>query len=64
MKRSLVEILVCPVCKGHLELTVAEEAQEIIRGILSCPKCNVDYPVSDGIPSLLPPEKTAEVRPG
>ncbi len=56
MKRSLVEILACPVCKGELELKVeAEEGGEIITGTLRCPKCEVNYPVMDGIPNLLPP---------
>jgi uncharacterized protein YbaR (Trm112 family) len=58
MKRSLVEILACPVCKGELELKVAEEGEgEVIKGTLRCGKCNHDYPIEEGIPNLLPPEK-------
>jgi uncharacterized protein YbaR (Trm112 family) len=58
MKRSLVDILVCPVCKGELELKVEEEGKgEVIKGSLRCGKCNVDYPIEDGIPNLLPQEK-------
>lgn len=58
MKRSLMEIIVCPVCKEKLELTVtAEEAEEIITGSLRCGKCEVDYPIEESIPNLLPPEK-------
>ena len=57
MKRSLMEIIVCPVCKGELKLTVtAEEGEEIITGSLNCGKCNVDYPIEESIPNLLPPE--------
>jgi uncharacterized protein YbaR (Trm112 family) len=57
MKRELMEILVCPVCKGKLELSVKEEnKQEIITGSLHCPKCDINYPIEDGIPNLLPPE--------
>lgn len=57
MKRALTDILVCPVCKGELVLTVtAEEGEEIISGSLHCAKCGVDYPIEDGIPNLLPPE--------
>jgi len=57
MKRELTDILVCPVCKGKLELSVKEENnREIITGSLYCPKCNVNYPIEDGIPNLLPPE--------
>ena len=57
MKRSLMDIIVCPVCKGELELTVeAEEGEEIVTGRLRCGKCSVDYPIEDSIPNLLPPE--------
>ena len=52
-----MEILVCPVCKGTLELTVDEEDdKEIITGKLHCAKCNEDYPITDTIPNLLPPD--------
>jgi uncharacterized protein YbaR (Trm112 family) len=55
MKRSLVDILVCPVCKGKLELQVEEEEKgEVIKGSLRCGKCDVIYPIKDGIPNLLP----------
>jgi len=55
MKRSLLPILCCPVCKGDLVLAVTEEdATEIIGGTLSCPACGVIYPIEDGIPDLLP----------
>ncbi len=58
MKRELMNILACPVCKGKLELTVEEKnEQEIISGSLHCPKCNVRYPIVDTIPNLLPPEQ-------
>lgn len=57
MKRELMEILACPVCKGELELNVEEEKEsEIISGSLYCPKCAVHYPIKDAIPNLLPPE--------
>jgi len=56
MKRELVDILACPVCKGTLELNVEqEEAGEIIRGFLYCSTCCVRYLIVDGIPELLPP---------
>ncbi len=51
-----MEILVCPVCKGELELAVEEQKeQEIVSGSLYCPKCNARYPIVDTIPNLLPP---------
>lgn len=57
MKRELMDVLVCPLCKGHLELEVTEEkGEEIVSGSLACAACQQSYPISDGIPNLLPPE--------
>jgi len=58
MKKSLMDILMCPVCKGKLELTIAEEAGgEVVTGSLYCPRCDVHYPITDTLPNLLPPEQ-------
>ena len=58
MKKELMDILVCPVCKGELTLSVDEESEtEIVTGSLYCPKCNVRYPIVDTIPNLLPPDQ-------
>jgi len=58
MKRELMGLLACPLCKEKLELTVEEEKEkEIITGSLYCPKCNVRYPISEAIPNLLPPDQ-------
>lgn len=55
MKRDLMDILACPVCKGELELSVdTEEGGEVITGSLHCPECDVSYPIVDSIPNLLP----------
>lgn len=60
MKRDLVEILACPVCKGELQLRVeAEEGDEIIQGSLYCKACDHSYPIQDSIPNLLPPDMQA-----
>ena len=57
MKKDLMEILACPVCKGELELRVeTEEGDEVIVGGLVCHQCDETYPIEDGIPNLLPPE--------
>ena len=57
MKKTLTDILACPVCRGELALSVeTEEEGEVIKGALHCGKCGVDYPIEDGIPNLLPPE--------
>jgi uncharacterized protein YbaR (Trm112 family) len=58
VKKELMNILACPVCKGAMELkTEKEENGEIIAGALYCPRCKVNYPITDTIPNLLPPEK-------
>ena len=56
MKRDLMDILVCPLCKGELTLTVdKEEDGEIVEGSLNCAACDETYPIEDSIPNLLPP---------
>jgi uncharacterized protein YbaR (Trm112 family) len=55
MKHSLLDILCCPVCKGDLVLRVEkEDEKEILEGGLHCAACNVEYPIHEGIPDLLP----------
>ncbi|MBS7610309.1 Trm112 family protein [Candidatus Bathyarchaeota archaeon] len=57
MKRRLMEILACPIDKHHpLELYVFEEREEIVEGIIVCPKCNRFFPIKDEIPEMLPDE--------
>lgn len=57
MKRRLLEILACPLCKSDLELEVIEENdEEIISGKLVCSRCKEEFPIEDGIPDLRPPE--------
>lgn len=57
MKKDLMEILACPVCKGDLILNIEkEEGNEVISGTLHCPRCNEYYPIEEGIPNMLPPE--------
>ena len=49
MDNKLLEILVCPLCKGPLEYR--KEAQELV--------CNADglaFPIRDGIPVMLEEE--------
>ena len=58
MKKELMQILVCPVCKGKLDVTIEiQDKTEIIEGTLYCRKCNHRYPIEDTIPNLLPPEE-------
>lgn len=60
MRRDLMDILACPVCKGPLTLSVAEEREEdVVQGSLQCARCNETYPIEDSIPNLLPPHLRA-----
>ena len=57
LKKDLMDILVCPVCKGELELRVNEEdGDEVISGSLYCGACDESFPIEDTIPNLLPPD--------
>mgnify|MGYP001560594725 FL=1 len=57
MKRELTAILCCPTCKGELTLAVEkEENGDIIAGSFTCARCHVTYPITEGIPDLLPRE--------
>ena len=56
MRKMLMDILACPLCKGALELQVdEEEGEEIIKGLLRCSSCSEDYPIEGSVPNLLPP---------
>jgi uncharacterized protein len=58
MKKELMAILVCPVCKGKLELKVEKEnGVEVETGNIHCPRCKVNYPILDTVPNLLSPEQ-------
>jgi hypothetical protein len=48
---QLLDIIVCPKCKGPLLLTAASDA-------LLCHQCALSYPVRDEIPVLLIDEAT------
>ena len=55
MKKELMNILCCPVCKSDLTLEINEEKDDvIISGNLTCSSCKKIYRISEGIPNLLP----------
>ncbi|HXG35615.1 MAG TPA: methytransferase partner Trm112 [Dehalococcoidia bacterium] len=57
MRKELLDILVCPMCKQPLTLAVESEDQdEVVSGTLTCSGCGETYPIVDRIPNLLPPE--------
>jgi uncharacterized protein YbaR (Trm112 family) len=58
MKRSMLDILACPIDKHYpLELVeVQVHGEEIKEGALVCSKCGRYYPIIDDIPVMLPDE--------
>ena len=46
LNKELLDILVCPECKGDLELTQEEDG-------LICRACALVYPIRDEIPVML-----------
>jgi uncharacterized protein YbaR (Trm112 family) len=53
IKKELLEILVCPVCKVAVQLTTDESG-------LKCPQCRRVYPIRDGIPTMIVDEARVE----
>lgn len=49
MDARLLDILVCPICKGNLEYRKAQ--QELV-----CHSCRLAYPIRDDIPVMLEDE--------
>ncbi len=67
MRKDMMDILACPVCKGPLTLNIEkDEGDEVIEGSLHCARCNETYPINDSIPNLLPPDlrRQMEARSG
>ncbi len=63
MLRDLVEILACTVCHEPLTLAAtAEDGIEVLTGTLTCAACGEVYPITDGIPNLLPPDLRAAIE--
>ena len=57
MRPELLNLLVCPECGGGLGLTPfrgGRAPDEVEEGLLLCEGCAHPYPVTDGIPRLLP----------
>ena len=60
MRIELMEILVCPMCRSDLDLTIKEQdGDEIVAGNLRCTECQEEYPIEDTIPNMLPPSLRA-----
>lgn len=52
LDNTLLNMLVCPVCKGQL-------TYDVQNGTLDCRACRLRFPVRDGIPVML----VAEAQP-
>lgn len=48
IRKELLDILACPICKAEVELKDED--------LLVCKKCGTEYPIEDGIPNMLPPD--------
>ena len=50
-----MDLLACPIDKHYpLDLQAFVESEEIVTGIITCPKCDRWYPIIDEIPHMLP----------
>ena len=56
MRLDLMEILVCAICRGDLDLAISvQEENEVVEGTLTCKECGEIFPIEDTIPNMLPP---------
>ncbi|MBI3795307.1 MAG: Trm112 family protein [Nitrospinae bacterium] len=46
ISKELLDVLVCPQCRGDLQLTAGKDG-------LVCPKCRLLYEIKDEIPVML-----------
>jgi len=61
MKPRLLELLVCPACKGDLTARTDQVTDgEIVTGALACAACRASYPVTAGIPRFVGHDAYAE----
>jgi SAM-dependent methyltransferase len=61
MRRRVLDWLACPECHGRLTLTRAvPQAGDIDEGELACTHCGACYPITRGIPRLLPRQLAEE----
>jgi SAM-dependent methyltransferase/uncharacterized protein YbaR (Trm112 family) len=65
MRSWLLEILACPYHHIDLDLTMLGQTKldnEISEGVLRCPQCQRWFPISEGIPELLPDHLRSQRR--
>src|SRR5262249_14376599 len=55
MKRTALDVFVCPACHGALDLqTQHTSGPEIIEGVLTCAACCASYTITRGVPRFVP----------
>lgn len=63
MRRRLLELIVCPSCRGALDLDAhVVDGDEITSGKLACRSCSRTFAIDRSIPRLLPDELPGEAR--
>ena len=61
LDHRLISLLVCPLCKGALQLARSDAGQPVE---LQCPADRLGFPIRDGIPVMLESEaRTMEAFP-
>jgi uncharacterized protein YbaR (Trm112 family) len=61
MKPRLLDLLVCPACKGTLDLRSDQaDGENTVTGTLACPPCRASYPIVAGIPRFVSRDGYAE----
>ena len=63
MRERLVAWLACPTCRAELGLTATSRLGDDVReGALACTGCGAAYPITGGIPRMVPGGVTQEAR--
>jgi uncharacterized protein YbaR (Trm112 family)/SAM-dependent methyltransferase len=59
MNKKLLDHLSCPFCEGNIKIRkeLQQEDSALLYGVLSCVECNSHYPIVEGIPIMMPPER-------
>jgi len=54
MKEELLDIICCPECHSKFDIiNRIDREKEIVSGSLFCGRCNIEYPILDGLPIIL-----------
>jgi uncharacterized protein YbaR (Trm112 family) len=58
MKRTTLDLLACPFCRGRFDFSGADE-KTLLAGTLTCFHCSKVYPIVNGIPHFIEPSTAA-----